>query len=63
MSKEKKGTISEKIIEFDQVLTPEIEMDLIESKMKKMKNNCTSENEIKIYMKEFGMKRFDKLSI
>ncbi|XP_039119425.1 alcohol-forming fatty acyl-CoA reductase-like [Dioscorea cayenensis subsp. rotundata] len=60
VTKEKKGIISEKIDEFNQMLTPETEMELIESKMKEMKNNCISESEIKIYMKELGLERANK---
>ncbi|KAJ0986855.1 hypothetical protein J5N97_005211 [Dioscorea zingiberensis] len=62
VTKEKKGIVSEKIVESDEVSTPrmETEIELIESKMKEFKNNCTSENDTKIYMKKLGIERANK---
>ncbi|KAH7689037.1 Fatty acyl-CoA reductase protein [Dioscorea alata] len=60
VTKEKKGLIREEIPEFAQVLTPELEIELTESKMKELNANCTSNNEIKVYMKELGMERANK---
>ncbi|KAH7689035.1 fatty acyl-CoA reductase protein [Dioscorea alata] len=62
VTKEKEGIITEKLMESDELLLPkaEKEAELIEKKMKELKNACASNKTIMFFMKELGMKRANK---
>ncbi|KAJ0986869.1 hypothetical protein J5N97_005225 [Dioscorea zingiberensis] len=62
VTQERKGIITEKFFEQDELLIPKIETEneLIKRKLKELEDTCASNNIIKICMKELGMKRANK---